>query len=133
MEVVVTLIDTSSWVEALRKSGRSDVRERVRNLLINGEAVWCDMVALELWNGARGEYEKKQLAKLEREMTCLTTSDDVWRLARELARECRKQGQTVPVTDLVIASCAFIHNTALEYCDEHFEAILTVYKEGVKS
>ena len=55
----VVLVDTSSWIEALRSSGRADVRERVRVLLLNGLAAWCDMVAVELWNGARGDYEKK--------------------------------------------------------------------------
>jgi hypothetical protein len=31
----------------------------VRDLLLNGMAARCDMVAVELWNGARGDYEKK--------------------------------------------------------------------------
>ena len=50
----LTLIDTSSWIEALRRSGRAEVRERVARLMSEGRAAWCDLVALELWNGARG-------------------------------------------------------------------------------
>ena len=31
----VTLVDTSSWIESLRRQGSVDIRERVRKLLIN--------------------------------------------------------------------------------------------------
>ena len=37
-EIKLTVFDTSSWVEALRKKGRLDVRDRVELLLINGAA-----------------------------------------------------------------------------------------------
>jgi hypothetical protein len=46
----VTLVDTSSWIEALRLNGRENIREQVKLLLIDGLAAWCDMVAVELWN-----------------------------------------------------------------------------------
>ena len=65
----LTLIDTSSWIEALRRSGRAEIRERVGRLTSEGRAAWCDLVALELWNGARGEYEREQLQKLGQELS----------------------------------------------------------------
>ena len=65
MKGKLVLIDTSSWIEALRVSGRTDIRQIVLNLMIEGCAAWCDMVALELWNGARGKDEKQKLLALE--------------------------------------------------------------------
>jgi len=124
----IVLVDTSSWVEALRSSGRLDIRERVRNLLLNGLAAWCDMVAVELWNGARGDYEKKKLMELEKQITCLPTTADVWQLARDLAQRCRKAGHTVPSADLVIAACGLSHNVSIEHCDEHFDLIMSAAK-----
>ena len=109
------------------------MRERVRNLLVSGEAAWCDLVALELWNGAYGDYEKEQMAKLEREIVCLPTTDDVWSLAKTLARQCRRKGQTVPVADLVVGACAFMHKAGLEHSDAHFETILEAYQEQMNS
>ena len=106
----MTLIDTSSWIEALRKDGKEEVRDRVRKLLLNGEAALCDFVLLELWNGARGDYEKKKLAQMEREIFCVSTTSAVWTLARELAIRCRKNGITVPPSDLLIAECAESHH-----------------------
>lgn len=126
----ITLIDTSIWIEALRKTGLSDVRERVRILMIEGRSAWCDLVAVELWNGAKGDYERKWLAEYENEIICLPTTKDVWELARELARSCRKSGKTVPVSDLVIASCALFHNAEIEHCDTHFDSILGVYQKN---
>ena len=120
----VTLVDTSSWIEALRLNGRENIRERVKLLLIDGLAAWCDMVAVELWNGARGDYEKKKLAELEKEIVCLPTTDEVWHGTRELARKSRRTGHTVPSADLIIASCAIYHGVKLEHCDAHFDLIM---------
>jgi len=125
----VTLVDTSSWIEALRLNGRENIRERVKLLLIDGLAAWCDMVAVELWNGARGDYEKKKLAELEKEIICLPTTDEVWHGARKLARKSRSAGHTFPSADLVIASCAFFHGAELEHCDAHFDLILDIHKK----
>ena len=122
------LIDTSSWIEALRRDGRADVRNRVRKLLVEGEAVWCDLVSLELWNGARGEYEKGQLAELEKEIQCLPTTAEVWDLARSLAQKSRSAGKTVPASDLVISACGLYHRVKIEHCDQHFDLIIEVHR-----
>jgi len=124
----IVLVDTSSWIEALGSSGRLDIRERVRDLLLNAQACWCDMVAVELWNGARGDYEKKRLMELEKQITCLPTTVEVWQLARSLAQKCRKAGHTVPSADLVIAACGLSHNVSIEHCDEHFDLIMSTAK-----
>ena len=126
------LIDTSSWIEALRSSGRDDVRERVRELLINGVATWCDMVAVELWHGARGDYEKKKLMEIEKQITCLPTTMEAWQLARRLAQRCRKAGHTVPSADLVIVACGLSHGVAIEHCDEHFDLMIRSHLKNAK-
>ncbi|MEW6602883.1 MAG: PIN domain-containing protein [Nitrospirota bacterium] len=126
----IVLIDTSSWIEALRSSGMSDVRDRVMRLMVDGRAAWCDMVLVELWNGARGYYEKRKLAELEKEMMNLEITSGVWETARSLARKCRQAGQTVPTADLVITACALVHNAGMEHCDSHIETILKMYSHG---
>lgn len=120
----MTLVDTSSWVEALRVDGEEEVRERVRRLLLRGEAVLCHMVLLELWNGVRGAHEKRKLRKLEQGVPCLAMTDEVWQLARNLAIKCRDAGYTVPATDLLIVACARHHGSKLDHCDSHFDQII---------
>jgi len=119
----MTLIDTSSWVEALRVNGDKTVRNRVRDLLLQTDAVLCDIVLLELWNGVRGEREKAKLSQLQRDVPCLPTSPEVWGLARNLARRCRSAGFTIPATDLLISACAHHHGASIEHRDAHFDRI----------
>ena len=111
-------------MEGLKPS--EDIQERVRLLLVDGLAAWCDMIAVELWNGARGDDEKKMLGELEKEIISLPTTDEVWHLARILAKKCRNSGRTVPSADLVISACALFHEVNVEHCDAHFDFILQV-------
>ena len=119
------LVDTSSWVEYLRQL-KSPATDRVGSLLLDGEAAWCDMTAVELRNGARGDREKRDLAELEKEITLLPVNAKVWQLARKLALACREAGLTLPTSDIVIAACATHHRLGLEHCDHHFEKILPI-------
>ena len=117
------LIDSSAWIEALRPDGEEDLRREVRALIEDGAAVFCDLVLLELWNGARGEAEQRYLESLEEELETLPTTAEVWRRSRELARSCRTAGLTVPATDLLVASCAAHHGASLLHRDRHFDRI----------
>lgn len=115
----MVLIDSSSWIEALRESGKVDVRKRVQDHLAAGDAAWCDPVRLELWNGARGTREKKVLSQLEKTVSVLPTDDAVWDVAIDLARAAREAGLTVPAVDLMIVACARRHSVELEHNDQH--------------
>ena len=117
------LVDSSAWVEALRRDGDPRIRTIVSELTREGRAVFCDLVRLELWNGVRGREEKKLLSELERELRVAETSEAVWGEARELARRCRASGVTVPATDLLIAACARVHGLELLHRDRHFDTI----------
>jgi predicted nucleic acid-binding protein len=123
----MTLVDTSSWIEFLR--GRnSEPGLRVKTLLVRGNAAWCDMTLVELWNGARGEVEKATLQELEGELPLCPVNEAVWTRARNLARACREQGVTAPTADIVIAACAVEHKLELEHNDSHFEMIMPLAK-----
>lgn len=98
--------------------------------MLDGSAAWCDMISVELWNGARGDYEKQTLLELEKEIICLPTTRDVWILARKLAKKCRQAGKTVPSVDLVVTACALFHYADIESCDAHIGLILSIYGKG---
>jgi predicted nucleic acid-binding protein len=117
------LVDTSSWIHLLQPRGDASVRERVQRLLEAGEACWCPLIRLELWNGAGGERERKVLRDFERVLPELAIDDEVWRGAYELARRTRIAGVSVPATDLLIAACARHHEVELEQSDSDFELL----------
>ena len=117
------LIDTSAWVHALRRDGEAEVRAQVAALVTSGQAVFCDLVLLELWNGARGAQEQKVLRGLERDLEKVETTTEVWDLAVDLARRCRAAGVSAPATDLLVAAISRHHRLPLLHRDAHFEQI----------
>ncbi len=119
----MTLIDTSAWIEALRKDGDLSVRTRVATLLETGHAVLCNIVILELWNGARGDRERSKLRRITETLDRVPISDVVWMTANNLATSCRKKGITVPATDLIVAATARVHRLDLLEADHHFQMI----------
>lgn len=116
----MTLIDTSAWVDALRAEGDQEVRRGVAELLTAGQAVLCDMVVLELWNGAGGEEERAKLRRLFGTLRVYPVDGPVWEQAGTLAQRCRVSGITVPATDLLIATTAHVNGLSLLHADEHF-------------
>ncbi len=119
----IILIDTSCWVEALRERGDADVRRQVQGHMLSGDARWNSVVRLELWNGARGEREKKVLREFEGVLPELSMPTEVWELAYELARRARAAGRTIPIADLLICACARYHQVEVLSVDEHFAAL----------
>lgn len=120
------LVDTSSWIHLLRQNGNPTVRGRVEAALRAGEACWCAMVRLELWNGAGGEQERKVLRDFERVLPDLAISPEVWDQAARLAQAARGAGISVPATDVLIAACARHHGAALETADSDFAMLATL-------
>ena len=120
------LVDTSAWIHMLRPSGDPIVRARVTAALTSGQACWCPPVQLELWNGARGEHERKVLRDFSRTLPELPIDEKVWQAAYNLARLARIQGLTVPAVDLTIAACARRHGAWLESDDSHFALLASV-------
>jgi len=117
------LIDTSAWIHALRADGDAAVASRVRALLERGEAAWCSMVQLELWNGARGNHERRVIKEMKDDLIDLEMDEPVWTAANALARPTRRTGKTIPATDIPIAACARRHGVELEHADRHFAVL----------
>lgn len=119
------LVDASSWIEFL--GGRaSEPSQRVKALLARGDAAWCELTLVELWNGAQGQTEKDALEELEEEVRLYPIHEQVWAKARALARRCREKGVTVTTPDIVIAACATTHELEMEHCDRHFDKIMPI-------
>jgi predicted nucleic acid-binding protein len=121
------LVDTSSWVEYLRERD-SAAGDNVEVLVLSGQAAWCDVTLVELWNGVRGEREKRELAGMENEIERIPVDAAVWRSASKLALRCREKGINVPISDIITAACAVTHGLELEHCDKHFNDILPLAK-----
>jgi predicted nucleic acid-binding protein len=119
----VILVDSSSWIHMLRPNGDMGVRARVVRALDTGEACWCPVVRLELWNGAGGERERKVLREFERLLPELAINQAVWDAAYDLARRARSAGISIPAADILVAACARHHRVELEHSDTDFSRL----------
>jgi predicted nucleic acid-binding protein len=119
----MTLVDTSSWIQYLRRDGEPEMKEKVRGLLLDGAAVLCPVVVAELWLGAGSKKDQDDLRDLSAVLRSLQMTDEAWECSFRLARVCRANGTPVPSSDLMIASCAFIHGAKILAKDKHFETL----------
>jgi predicted nucleic acid-binding protein len=125
------LVDTSAWIEVLRRDGDAEVRQAVVDAARDGRAAICDMVLLELWAGAGGSQERAGIARMAA-LECLPIDDDVWKRAHALAQTCRTAGVTIPAPDLLIAACADHHGVEILERDAHFARIAAARKKNTK-
>ena len=107
----------------LRSNGDVTVRGRVVRALDSGEACWCPIIRLELWNGAGGDRERKVLKEFERLLPELVIDGAVWGVAYELAPRARSASISIPATDILITACARHHRVEIEHSDSDFSRL----------
>jgi hypothetical protein len=115
----MVLVDSSVWIEALRRDGRLDVKLALENLLEEYEASWCGPVKLEVLGGARQQDRKA----LEEQFSCIPyypMTDAAWDSAKNLAWRLRDNGLTAPWNDILIATLSRKAECRIYSIDKHF-------------
>jgi predicted nucleic acid-binding protein len=121
----VKLVDTSAWIEFLRGT-KSSTDTRVQALLNSRDAAWCEIVVLELLNGASAG-EVQRIERLRREVWHFEIDAQVWSVALNLAIAARASAITTPTVDLVVAACARVYDLQIEHHrDAHFEKLAMI-------
>ena len=119
----MALIDTSGWVEYLRRTG-SPVNTMVRELLAGrGEAFVTDVVVAEVLMGARDEAHAGQLRRMLNRCTFVPTRPLFdFEQASAIYRTCRRGGHTPrSLADCLVAAVAIDRNLQLLHADRDFE------------
>lgn len=130
----MVLVDSSAWIESLRRKGDIRVKLAIEGLLDAYEAQWCTPVRLEVLGGARPE-ERRRLGLHFSVIPYRRCTEEDWDRAITLAWKLRNKGLTVPWMDVLIASIA-IHDEIRVYAvDAHFPKIaehspLFLYEPG---
>ena len=120
----MVLVDSSAWIECLRRSGDIGVKLAVEGLLEAYEAQWCAPVRLEVLGGARAE-ERSALSKRFSVIPYRPCREDDWERAVALAWKLRGHGVTVPWLDVLIAAIALHDGVRVYAVDAHFRTIAT--------
>lgn len=124
----MVLLDTSAWIEYLRRTG-SKVNNRVRQLVEDEDPMaTTDVVILELLSGARLSRTKQQIWGLLNRCTMLPVRPLFeYEMAADLFVRCQAVGFTPANTnDLLIASVAIGKQVPLLAFDSDFERIASV-------
>ena len=130
----MVLVDSSIWIESMRREGRIDVKVGLENLVEAAEAMFCGPVKLEVLGGARIQDRKRLTAYFEcvpyRAMT-----DAAWDFARDCAWRLRDKGYNLPWNDILIGSLSVKWNCRVYAIDQHFEIMrdtigVRLYKPG---
>ena len=130
----MVLVDSSAWIESLRRNGDMRVKLAIEGLLEAYEAQWCSPVRLEVLGGAKLE-ERGRLSGYFSVIPYRPCREDDWERAVALAWRLRGKGLTVPWLDVLIAAIAIHDGTRLYAIDSHFEEIarlsgLLLYRPG---
>ena len=116
----MVLVDSSVWIEALRRDGNVQVKLALEALLEEYEATWCGPVKLEVLGGARPQERKA----LEEQFSCIPyfpMTDAAWDSAKELAWRLSDKGCHAPWTDVLIATLSRKAECRVYAVDKHFD------------
>jgi len=130
----MVLVDSSAWIEGLRRKGRLDVKLALEGLLDAYEAGICSPVRLEVLGGTSAS-ERKRLSHYFSIIPHRPCDAVDWERAIALAWRLRDRGVTVPWMDTLIAAIALHDKTRVYAIDAHFTAIsqitgLSLYEPG---
>jgi predicted nucleic acid-binding protein len=119
------LVDSSAWVEFLRRRGDPKVKDVVARLLQSEEAAYTCPIYFELLSGLRPgeESDLEQAVGLSHHYPF---EQDDWPEAARLERKLRASGLNVPRNDLFVVTVA-IRTGLVALCrDAHFSAVQKV-------
>ena len=117
------LVDTSVWIFALKKDYSPKIKERIDQLLLKDLIITAGMIKLELLGGTKTESEYRRLKTRLQALDSIETDEFLWESAYTMAFELRRNGITVPYTDILIATCALEAGVTLLHADSHFDLI----------
>jgi predicted nucleic acid-binding protein len=122
------LIDTSAWVEFLRRQGDAKIKHAIARLLQSDQAAYTCPVRFELLSGAKTNEEGDLEQALSLAQNYLFEPDD-WRQSALLERRLRTKGLTIPRNDLFVTVVALRAQIPVVCRDKHFDAIRKIVGE----
>lgn len=117
------LVDTSALIEFYRPTGDAQARAAVAAAIAEGEVAVNGIVQVEILAFARTDEDRRKLAADLKAFRRLELSAAEFDLASDLGFRLRRNGVTVPATDLIIAASALLAGATLYHLDAHFDAI----------
>jgi len=116
------IVDTSAWIDYFNKPN-SKIGKAVENIIKQEKIFIAGVILTELLQGAKVQQEFDDLLDSMLAIPVLETDLNTWIETGRLAYTLRRQGITIPTTDLIIATLARRENCAILSLDHHFKKI----------
>ena len=128
------LPDTCAWIDYFRP-GTTPLGQALENALKSEAVFICGPVIYELVQGVRSEKEQTLLKSALNALPFLEMNETLWIKAGRLSANLRKEGKTIPFSDVLIAVLSIEKNLAVMTVDEHFRDIpgLEIRMDGKKA
>lgn len=122
------LADTSIWIEFFKPE--SPIGKRLESLIVKNSVRICGIILFELLQGVKSEAEKTKIVETLSNLEYVEMSKPLWQKSAGISASLKKNGLTLPLSDIFIASIAIEHNLSVFTLDKHFEQIpnVKIYK-----
>ena len=123
-----TLADTTVWIEFFR--GKPKIADHFEMLLIENIVCTCGVVMFELLQGIKSEGEKNKILSILATLPYFEMTQKLWQSAAELSLPLKKNGVSLPLSDIFISAIAIENDLSVYTLDNHFEQIpgLKIYR-----
>ena len=127
------IVDTSIWIEYF-KNTLTDI-QYIENGLSDGFVHITGPVISELLQGAKTQQDYDMLSKCIGAVPYLECCYEDWINAGRISFQLRKEGKTIPLTDIVIAIVAIRNKAQIYTLDHYFNEIpgVELFRKIVKN
>lgn len=122
MGSVKILPDTCAWIDFFNARS-TPLSAALETALRSGAICTCGIVKYELVQGVKSKKEEQVLFAALQAVEHLEMTEPLWIKAGQLSGQLRKQGITVPLSDILIATLALESKASVLTIDRHFSLI----------
>lgn len=116
------IVDTCVWIEFFRNP-EAPLTLCFNTLLRERRVIMVGVVLAEIIQGVKIPKEAKLVRENLKKLSYLEMTLDTWEKAGEISASLRKNGITIPLTDLIIAAMALSEDLEVFTVDPHFKEV----------
>lgn len=115
------IVDTSALIDFLKNTEPN--AKTVEDLITTKRLLTTGIIVGELLQGVRSSQEEQHVSELIDGIPSIELNTAAWLKAGRLACSLRREGITLPLTDVAIAALSIEHDLSIFTLDKHFEQI----------
>jgi len=116
------LVDSTVWIEFF-KGSNTEINDFVSHLIDEDKISYNGIILSELLVGANNEKEFRFIKENFSGFKHLETDNHIFEKAARIGFRLRREGITIPITDLIIAAHCIHYGLTIVTADLHFNLI----------